>query len=105
MSSSLWLIDWLKKKNLKFLIIFVMYLLVLGPLAWKDIIGHPFNTIWGVDKLILGTVLGSLGFLGGMRLDKKIRKIKGKQFFKYQKIILPVSFLVIFSILMYLVSK
>lgn len=105
LSSSLWLIDWLKKKNLKFLIIFVMYLLVLGPLAWKDIIGHPFNTIWGVDKLILGTVLGSLGFLGGMRLDKKIRKIKGKQFFKYQKIILPVSFLVIFSILMYLVSK
>lgn len=108
LSSSLWLIDWLKKKspkfqilNLKLLIIALMYILILVPLAWTDLIGHPFNTIWGIDKLILGTVLGSLGFLGGVRLDKKIRKIKGKQFFKYQKIILPVSFLVIFSILMY----
>lgn len=112
LSSSLWLIDWLKKKspkllilNFKLLIIFVMYLLFLGPLAWKDIIGHPFNTIWGVDKLVIGTVMGSLAFLAGMELDKKIRKIKGKQFFKYQKVVLPVVFLVILSILMYFVIK
>lgn len=112
LSSSLWLLDWLKKKWPKLIInhwplaiILVMYLLVLGPLAWTDILGHPFNTFWGIDKLIVGTAVGSLAFLASIWADKKVRKIKGKQLFNYQKIIFPVGLLAFFSLIMYFVIK
>ena len=118
LSSSLWLIDWLDRKNYlkyfknpkvlfltKYLIIFFMYLLVLGPLAWKDIIGHPFNTVWGIDKLIVGTAAGTLAFWVNLMADKKVRKLKGKQLFNYQKVVFPLFFLVILSIIMYLITK
>lgn len=118
LSSSLWLIDWLGKRNYlkyiknpkvllltKYLIIIFMYLLVLGPLAWKDIIGHPFNTVWGIDKLIVGTAAGTLAFWVSIWADNKIRKIKDKQLFNYQKIVFPVFFLVIFSFIMYFIAR
>lgn len=118
LSSSLWLINWLYKRNyfkyvknlkvllpIKYLIIIIMYLLVLGPLAWKDIIGHPFNTVWGIDKLIVGIVVGSAAFWLAVWLDRKVRETSGKQLFNFQKIILPIFFLVILSIIMYLVTK
>ncbi|OGM20221.1 hypothetical protein A2714_02395 [Candidatus Woesebacteria bacterium RIFCSPHIGHO2_01_FULL_38_9] len=108
LSSSFWIIDYLKKKkpefpisNFQFPIIFLMYLLVLLPLWYQGIIGHPLNTIIGIDKVIFGTALGSIMFLVGMWADKKVRKIKGKQLFQYQKVVFPVISLVITSLLIY----
>lgn len=113
LSSSLWLASWLQKKylrahSIKYLSILVssfIYLLVFVPLVWADIIGHPFNRIWGVDKLIVGTVFGSAAFWAGTWADKKIRKIRGKQFFKYQKIVFPVVFLLISSLIIWILTK
>lgn len=108
LSSSLWLIDWLKKKspkflilNFKLLIITLMYILVLVPLAWTDLIGHPFNTIWGIDKLIVGMAAGTMAFWISLLTDKKVRKIKGKQLFNFQKVIIPLSFLIVASLIVY----
>jgi len=108
LSSSFWLIDWLKKKNYElkiknyeYLVIAAMYAFVLLPLWYGKIIGHPLNTILGVDKIIFGTAVGSIMFLFGMWLDKKVRKIKGKQLFQYQKVIFPVASLVIASLIIY----
>jgi len=106
LSSSLWLTNWLERKflaarRIKYLSILVLsftYLLILGPLAWADIIGHPFNRFWGIDKLIAGTAFGSLAFWAGTWADNKIRKIKGKQLFNYQKIVFPIVALVIVSL-------
>lgn len=105
LSSSLWFINWLTKKlpkpltlNFKLLIILLCYLLVLGPLSWTGVIGHPFNRIWGIDKLIFGTVIGTAAFLAGIRLDKKIRQVHGKQLFNYQKIVFPLAVLIIASL-------
>ena len=107
LSSSFWLIDWLNKKykvqNTKYIMLIFasMYALVLIPLWAGKIIGHPFNTILGIDKVLFGTALGSLMFLIGMWVDGKIRKIKGKQLFVYQKVAFPVLTLVITSLLVY----
>lgn len=105
LSSSFWLIDWLKKKkpnlpinDYQLAIIFVMYLLVLLPLWFGKYIGRPTNAIWGIDKILFGTVIGSLAFLAGIWLDKKIREIKSKQLFNYQKIVFPFVALVIISL-------
>jgi len=115
-SSSLWTSDWIKKNNklsntrwvksfgkyLDYIISVVFYLLVFVPLSYKEIIGHPFNKIFGVDKLMLGTTLGTLGFLFAVYLDKKVRKIKGNQLFNYQKVVFPILFLCIISLIIYL---
>ena len=112
MSVSFWTIDWLEKKKFKvfeklnksqitaFSLVF-WYALTLIPLWMGGIIGHPFNTILGVDKIIFGTTLGSIMFLAGMWADRKVRKLKGKQLFQYQKVVFPVISLVLTSLLIY----
>lgn len=126
LSSSFWLSNWLNKKyfskhpTLKFpfltslpreilmkwghlplLTSTIMYIIVLLPLWISQTIGHPFNTIFGIDKLIFGTILGSIIFLLAVWADKKIREVKNKQLFVYQKVVLPVFSLIITSLLIY----
>lgn len=107
-SISFWLTDWLKKKNHKFPI----YLSVIFWTAftyiplWKvGILGHPFNVIWGIDKLIFGGVIGASVFLLAVYTDRKVRKIKGKQLIAFQKVIIPISFLAIASLIIWIITK
>ncbi len=117
LSSSFWLIDWLQKKKFKslsfyykfqykkWLVLFLMYSLVIIPLFTSGIIGHPFNTILGIDKLIFGTAVGSAAFLAGMYLDKKVREIKGKQLFSFQKVAFPVGALIVASLILFVITS
>lgn len=105
-------INWINKKwpkmNInRFQIPFIalVYLLVLIPLKWNASIGIPLNTLWGIDKIILGTVIGSIFFLLGIWADKKVRKIKGKQLFNFQKVVFPVTILALVSLIIYLAVK
>ena len=100
--------DWLHKKgvraNLSVLNVSMsalFYVLVLVPLFIAGTIGHPYNTVLGIDKLIAGTALGSIVFLLGISMDKLVRKINGKQLFYYEKVVFPVSFLIIMSLILY----
>lgn len=105
-------IDWIEKKWPKIKvkrftlpIIALMYLLVLVPLKMNNSIGLPLNRLWGIDKIIFGTTIGSLLFLLGVWADKKERKIKGKQLFQFQKVAFPVILLIISSVIMFFLTK
>ena len=111
-SLTLWTVDWLSKKNWDFLknirlrfiyvFTFLFYILITyPPLYWADIIGHPFNTILGIDKLVFGSVIGAVAFAIGVWADKKVRQIKGHQLFNYQKVVFPFISLLIFSLVLY----
>jgi len=110
-SSALWLADWIKRKSWKVpypevLSIILMILLVIPPLYWSDLIGLPGNTFWGVDKVILGTLIGSLLFMVGVWLDKYLRTTnEGKVYVYYQKVIAPVFLLTLGSFAFYLITK
>lgn len=101
--------SWLEKKKIKFRwlnFIFppFLYLLIITPLYFLEIMGHPLNKFWGVDKLLMGIIGGSLFFLIGFRLNNFLkRKNKNKAFFPFQKVILPVSFLLILSLIFKLI--
>jgi hypothetical protein len=82
-----------------------MYLLTLVPLQMGGSIGIMGNTLWGIDKIILGTFVGSIFFLFGIWLDKKEREIKKKQLFPFQKVVFPVICLIIPSIVFFFVTK
>lgn len=126
LSSSFWFITWVEKQSklmtklekitnkIKFInkhqlinsvVIIFMYLIILLPLYWTNIIGHPLNTLWGIDKLLLGNLFGSVAFLAGKELDGGVRRKHGKQLFNYQKVVFPVGLLIIASIIFFFVTK
>lgn len=95
-----------ENQALKFWTILLMYLLVFVPLFFTHTIGIARNTLWGVDKIVLGTAVGSIMFLLGMLIDKMIRKGRdGKQLFPFQKVVFPVLSLIISSLVFYFVTK
>ncbi len=111
-SLTLWTVDWLYKRNWEFLkkinvkyiyfLTLVSYILLTYlPMFWAGIIGHPFNTILGIDKLIFGSLLGACTFILAVLSDKKFREIKGRQLFQFQKVAFPVAALLIVSIVLY----
>jgi hypothetical protein len=115
LTSSLWLVDWLVKKIKKLQTVNLLalqissalltYAIVLIPLWHSEIIGHPFNKILGLDKLIFGTAVGTILFLKALWLDKMVRKWKGHQLFDFQKVVFPVVFLLIGSLIMFFITK
>lgn len=103
-SLTIWTAEWLQKKNRKisnFLILIFYILITYPPLSWAGIIGHPFNTVFGIDKLIFGSIIGALTFLLAIWADKKVRKIKGRQLFNYQRVVFPILSLTVFSLVLY----
>jgi len=127
LSASFWTIDWIEKSKwrekiykhvckfrcgmtenqaLKFWTILLMYLLVFIPLFFTHTIGIAGNTLWGIDKIVLGTGVGSVMFLVGTWIDKTVRKDRdGKQLFQFQKVVFPVVSLIIASVVFYFLTK
>ena len=110
-SMIMWTINWLKKKNYifkgyKIIIALVFYGLIIIPLYYTDLAGHPFNTLWGFDKLVLSIGLGSLVFLfTGLWYEYLKKKNNDHAYFPYQKVVMPVSSAIILSIIFYFITK
>lgn len=115
-SISFWTVSWIENKKIKLLkdlknstltlaSIALWAILTIFPLYTLKYIGRPLNALFGVDKIILGTIIGSVMFFAAVFTDKKLRSIYGKQFFNYQKVVFPVIFLLVSSLIMYFVTK
>ena len=104
-------INWIAKrwpkidiKYYKLPLIVSFYLLILIPLKFNHSIGIARNTLWGVDKILLGILVGSIIFLFGIWADKKVRKIKGRQLFKFQRVVFPVLGLILASMVGFILT-
>ncbi|OGY42444.1 MAG: hypothetical protein A2Y67_00165 [Candidatus Buchananbacteria bacterium RBG_13_39_9] len=106
-----WTIGWLNKKNIRFkgrkiLAALAYYLLVILPLYFSGVIGHPYNQFCGLDKLLFGIIIGSIGFFAGAILNLWLKKKnQGKVYFPFQKVVLPVGILIIISVVLYIILK
>lgn len=113
LSISLWTIDWLNKKNIRFFlkrsfVIAGYYLLAIVPLYYAKIIAHPIAFICSCaqDKLILGTIEGTAGFFFGAALYEYLKaRNNGHAHFPYEKVAMPIAPLVIFSVIFYFLTK
>jgi hypothetical protein len=107
----LWTIAWFNQKNWHFrgrdlLIVFVYYAMVAIPFYHLEVVGHPLNRLWGMDKLLLGLVLGSITFLGGHLAYVFLKQRHGGHaYFPFQKVVMPVSPLIFFSIFFWLITR
>lgn len=108
---SWWTVEWLDGKNIKFkgrkiLITLAYYLLTIVPLYFMGIMGHPYNQFLGIDKLLLGIIVGSIAFFFGSMLNLWLKKKNnGKVYIKFQRVIIPVAILLVISLVWYLILK
>lgn len=111
LSTALWAISGLARKNIKFfsmemLVLLFFYLSLVAPLYWKEIIGVQGKTIWGVDRAILGMLLGGLIFHFTHLNYLKIKtKNGGKPWFPFQRVVMPVTSLAILSLIFYFLTS
>lgn len=112
-SAIAWTINWLKNNRkidfwwLNVLVAMSYYALIMIPFYKTDIISfHPANMLWGIDKLVLGMVLGSVFFLLGHSLYQIVKeKNGGHAHFPFEKIVFPVAPVLILSIIFYFITK
>ena len=102
-----WTLVEMKKKNWRFpldtvVIFLAYYLLTFVPLYYAGIVGHPQNKVFGIDKIIFGTAVGTIIFLLSVWLHNYLKKKNnGKSFFPYQKVVLPIVVLLLTSLVFY----
>lgn len=107
---TMWTIIEMKKHNWRFpfdviIISLAYYILTLVPLFTYEIIGHPLNKIFGIDKIVFGVFLGTIVFILSYWLHNFLKKENGgKSFFQYQKVVMPLLFLLLTSLVFYFLS-
>lgn len=107
----LWNVDWFNRKKIKFigrnfLTAIFWYLLIVVPLYFMDVLGHPLNRLWGVDKLFLGIGVGSIVFLfGAVTYFYMKKRHGGHAYFPFQKVAQPVGLLVLLSLIFYFITR
>jgi hypothetical protein len=109
-SMSLWTIDWLNKKNIKFMLRKPLIFIGYGYMTYYslELAGLLKNCqkLWGYPKLGLGAIIGMIIFSLGVIADKIMRqKTEGKAKFPFQKVVMPVGALAIASIVFYFITK
>jgi len=103
-----WTIDWLNKKNIRFLfrkilVAIFYYAIIIIPLYSWNIMGHPQNKIFGIDKLLVGIIAGSIAFILSILFNDFLKnKNQGKVYFPFQKVVIPLLFLIITSLIFWL---
>ncbi|HPO75265.1 MAG TPA: hypothetical protein PLL80_01490 [Candidatus Pacearchaeota archaeon] len=109
----IWTETWFSKKNISFkgrtfLVIVVYYALVIIPLYYLRIMGNPLNTLCfcHLDKLLFGIIAGSIAFWCGASWHYYLKdKNNGHVYFPFQKVLMPISPLIILSIIFYFLTK
>jgi hypothetical protein len=110
MSLSIWTVQWLNKKNIRFkgrkiTVLLSYYLITIIPLYFINFIGQPYNKIFGIDKLVVGLIIGGISFYAGAKYYQYIKaKNNGHAYFPFQKVVMPIIPLIISSIIFYFLT-
>jgi hypothetical protein len=108
-----WTIAWFQKKQINFkgikiLTVIGYYLIVVLPLYFMGLLANPLNAIYStwVDKILIGVVIGSIGFwLGAEWYYDLKKKNNGHSYFPFQKVVMPIAPLIIMSVVFYFLTK
>ncbi|MDR1012462.1 MAG: hypothetical protein LBL40_01245 [Coxiellaceae bacterium] len=83
----------------KFVISLLFYVIMLLSLYYGEIIGHDLNKWKGIDKIILGIALGSVFFFCGIIWHRYLKKKNnGKVYLPFQRVVLPITPLIVLSV-------
>lgn len=105
-----WTAGWLKKHNVKsafwqIVVPFVFYYGLLALVYALPSVQFGVNTLWGIDKFLLGIVVGTIAFYLGARWYVKIKRENGGHAkFAFQKVVVPLSFLIVATVVFWLIT-
>lgn len=105
-----WTAGWLKKHNVRsafwqIVVPFVFYYGLLALVYALPSVQFGVNTLWGIDKFLLGIVVGTIAFYLGARWYVKIKRENGGHAkFAFQKVVVPLSFLIIATVVFWLIT-
>lgn len=106
-SLTFWMFNWMKSKKVEPRYIYplaalALYFITILPLYYTGIIGHPKNTFLGIDRLLDGMIAGSVLFvLALVNYNTLKRKNHNHSYFPFQKIAMPVGYILIGSLLIH----
>ncbi len=107
-SMSLWTIDRLNRKKVHFLfrkilVLIFYYSIVIWPLYEWNYMGIAGNTLFGMDKVLFGIIAGTIIFALSVYSNEYLKKHnEGKVLVPYQRVFIPVIFLLLASIITHL---
>jgi hypothetical protein len=112
----MWTIDWLNRKKISFkgkeaAAALTWYLLTIIPLYMAGFIGNQANAFFNLygfnfGKMFLGIIVGSIAFWWGADWYFYLKeKNKGRAYFPFQKVVMPISPLILLSIIFYFLTK
>ena len=112
-SVSVWTVTWLDARRIDFpwrsaAVTFAYYAMALVPLYFAKIIAHPVDFLSSCvkDNLLLGIIQGSATFSFAAMLYNYLKeKNNGRAHFPFEKVVFPVSSLIIFTVIFYLITK
>ncbi len=102
-STVLWAAKKIKKEYIPFqnyVLVIVAFLLTVIPFYYAGLIGDLRYTIFGIDKLLLGMITGTLVTIVAFHIGDMIKK----RVIPFQKIVITLSLLVISSLIFLLIS-
>lgn len=111
MSLTIWTINWLSQKKWTFpgfqVLIGLIYIsLVFIPLYLGKSLFLLGNSLLGVDKIIFGSMVGALVFIGASEFYQFLKqKNGGKAHFPFEKVVIPVLALALTSLVFYLITN
>ena len=106
-----WTAGWLKRHGVKnafwqIVVPFIFYYGLLGGVYALPGVVFGANTLWGIDKFLLGTIVGTIAFYLGARWYVKIKRDNGGHAkFAFQKVVVPLFFLLIATLIFWLITK
>lgn len=106
-----WTAGWLKKRGVKnafwqIVVPFVVYYGLLALVYAMPGVQFGANTLWGMDKFLLGIIVGTIAFYLGARWYVKIKRDNGGHAkFAFQKVVVPLSFLMVATLVFWLITK
>ncbi len=106
-----WTAGWLKKHGVtsafwQLLVPFVVYYGLLAAVYLMPGVVYGANTLWGIDKFLLGIIVGTIAFYLGARWYIRIKRNNGGHAqFAFQKVIVPLSFLVVMTAVFWFITK
>ncbi|MBO7509315.1 MAG: hypothetical protein J6T57_03515 [Alphaproteobacteria bacterium] len=111
LSLFLWTASWLKRHGVNnvfwgIIVPFVVYYALLGMVYLMPDIHFGANTLWGVDKFLLGTIVGTICFWIGARWYLGIKERNGGHArFPFQKVVMPISLLLVATVVFWFITK
>ena len=107
-----WTAKYMNKKGVKsawwYLLCWVgYYILLFCVYAFPSLIRYGYNTLWGIDQFLLGSVVGTIVLWLGENWHMKLKQQNGgKSYFPFQKVVFPIGSLLaitaIFAAIIYL---